>query len=87
MSVVAGKSEVLASMRKIRLEAFEISDLKARVYGLAGITVGSSAISGSYQDEGSVFDISGKFRFTRLYVRADGEWRMVAAHVSEMVAE
>jgi ketosteroid isomerase-like protein len=65
----------------LRLTRLEPADEEIRLYGnVAVVTVGVT-LAGTYA--GATF--TGPFRFTRVwYKRAEG-WRVVAAHVSEVV--
>lgn len=83
MGAVANKKMVLASLSNFALKSFDIEDLQARVYGDAGVTTGRSELKGRYKDQNNDVDVSGSYRFSRMYIKRQGEWRMVAAHVSD----
>ncbi len=55
------------------------ADVRIRRYGEAAVVTGSSVQSGIGAD-GAPF--SGRFRFTRVWVRRNGLWVMVASHSS-----
>jgi ketosteroid isomerase-like protein len=61
------------------------ADVRVRRYGDAAVVTGASVQSGIGAD-GAPF--SGRFRFTRVWVRRNGVWVMVASHSSrEATAE
>jgi ketosteroid isomerase-like protein len=55
------------------------ADVRVQVYGDAAVITGASVQSGIGAD-GQPF--SGRFRFTRVWVRQEGHWVMVASHSS-----
>jgi ketosteroid isomerase-like protein len=61
-------------------DSFTDSDVKARVYGDTGVIVGRSDIKGKVQGQ----DITGPYRFTRLYVRREGRWQMAAEQLTRI---
>ncbi len=79
---VKNKTETLAKFLALVDEAhFDYiinSDVEARIYGEAAIVTGAQAQKGRYGGR----EISGRYRFTSVYVRRDGCWRCVAQHAS-----
>lgn len=61
---------------------FKVDDAKVRIYGDAAIVVGLGSIKGHLGKD----DLSGKYSWTDVFVKQNGAWRMVAAHVT-MVAK
>ena len=57
-------------------------DVKVRTYGDTAIVTGVSVQSGT--SNGQTF--GGRFRFTRVWVRVQGTWRMAASHSSRVEA-
>ena len=55
-------------------------DVRLRRYGDTAVVTGTSIQSGL----GNGQPWSGRFRFTRVWVRRDGVWRMVASHSSRI---
>jgi ketosteroid isomerase-like protein len=55
-------------------------DVKARLYGDTAVVTGTSIQSGI--SDGKPW--SGKFRFTRTWVRRDGNWMIVSSHSSRI---
>jgi uncharacterized protein (TIGR02246 family) len=65
----------------LKLESQTLDNVNVRVYGDAAIVTGLATLKG--QDKGR--DINGQFRFTRVYVKRNGQWQLVAAHNSRVV--
>ena len=78
---VMSKSEVLGFARsgRMKFQRYQTSDLKVRVYGDAAV------VSGRLQRTRTMGDktVNDDWRFTKLYVRRDGGWQVVAFHASE----
>jgi ketosteroid isomerase-like protein len=76
------KADLLA-MRKsgtIRFSQLDLSDLKVRVYGDTAVVTSRAEVSGS---NGGT-DISGRYRYTRVYTRRNGQWRIVSFEASRI---
>jgi ketosteroid isomerase-like protein len=58
----------------------KIDSLKVRVYGDSAVVNGVGTLKGRYKDE----DMSGQYSWTDVFVKRDGEWKAVAAHVTAM---
>ena len=58
----------------IKLTSNKLSDLKVRVYGDTAVVTGRSDAEGT---NGGV-SMNGPVRFTRVYVKKDGQWQSVA---------
>ena len=78
---VMSKSEVLGFARsgRMKFQRYQTSDLKVRVYGDAAV------VSGRLQRTRTLGDktVNDDWRFTKLYVRREGRWQVVAFHASE----
>ena len=79
---VMDKSESLAFVRsgKMRFQVYKTSDLRIRVYRDAALVTGQlertrSANRGEFEDD---------WRFTKVYVRRQGRWQVVAWHGSHV---
>lgn len=57
---------------------FKIEDLNIRTYGDTGIVVGTASIKANQGKQ----DVSGKYCFTDVFVRQNGEWKAVSGHVT-----
>jgi ketosteroid isomerase-like protein len=77
------KEQALDSLRAGRMHftSLEISDRKVRFYGATALVTSVADIQGS-TSEG---EISGSYRYTRVYVRnAAGAWKIVSFEVSKI---
>lgn len=79
---VQTKAEYLAELktRTRANQAIRNEDVRTRIYAETGVVTGTSVQSGVTNGQ----PFSGRFRFTRVWVRRDGAWRMVASHSSRL---
>jgi len=80
--LVRNKAEVIADLKSgaIKYESMTHDDVKIRVYGNTVVVIGLDSVKGV--DKGQ--DISGRRRFTRVWVKQDGRWRLVANHTTRV---
>ena len=73
---VQDKTAVLDSFKsgERKIENIQLEDTKVRVYGNSAVVTGTSNIKGTYKGQ----DISGKYRYTRVYVKQNGKWKTAA---------
>jgi ketosteroid isomerase-like protein len=78
---VMTKADVLRFARSGRMKFlhYETSDLRVRVYGNAAVVTGRLQRTRSLNGN----EISDDWRFTKIYVRQSGKWRVVSFHASE----
>lgn len=62
-------------------QAIRNEDVEVRIHGDTGVVTGTSVQAGVTGGQ----PFSGRFRFTRVWVRRDEGWRMVASHSSRVV--
>ncbi len=77
------KQEVLANMRahRVHFTTLLLSDRKVRFYGKTALVTSQAEVEGT-TPEG---DISGDFRYTRVYVRdSQGRWKIVSFESSKI---
>lgn len=72
------KAELLADVKSgaLVLESSTISEMKTKVHGDAAVVTYITTDKGKYKGQ----DISGRFRWTDVFVRQGGSWRLVAGH-------
>lgn len=77
---VRNKAQLMVDYKSgaMKVESQSFDDVIVRVYGDSAIVTGQTTQKG--QDKGQ--DISGRFRFTRVYVKRSGQWQIVAGHNS-----
>ncbi|MDR3751537.1 MAG: nuclear transport factor 2 family protein [Terracidiphilus sp.] len=78
------RDQVLANLRTKRthITSLEVSDRKVRFYGTTAVVTSLALVQGT-NSEG---EVSGSFRYTRVYVRdAHGEWKIVSFEASRIL--
>jgi ketosteroid isomerase-like protein len=77
---VMDKSESLDFVRsgKMKFQTYKTSDIRIRVYGDAAVVTGQLERSRS----GNRGEFEEDWRFTKVYVRQSGKWKVVAWHGS-----
>jgi ketosteroid isomerase-like protein len=73
-----GKAEILAELTAgvLKFEQMRFEDLEVRVHTDVAVVAGL-AITAGQSPQGP---ITGRFRYTRVYVRKQAEWKLVAFH-------
>ena len=66
----------------LRFQSITTDGIRVRVYGNAAVETGLSTMNG--QDKGNA--VPHDTRFTRVWVRQHGRWRLVANHYSSIVS-
>jgi ketosteroid isomerase-like protein len=64
----------------LHITQLDLSDIKVRVYGDTAVVTSKADVVGKNGDR----DISGKFRYTRVYSNRLGEWRIVSFEASRI---
>ena len=75
--ILQSKEQALAGLRSgiLRFNSLDVSDRKIRVYGTTALVISRAEVKGT----GPEGDMSGSYRYTRVYVRdARGVWRIVS---------
>lgn len=82
---VRTKPQVLADFTShdLKFQSITIDDVRFRVYGNTVVETGRSIMVG--QDKGKV--VPRDNRFTRVWVKQQGRWRLVANHYSTLVVQ
>jgi ketosteroid isomerase-like protein len=78
------KAQLLADVKSgsLVLESSDISDMKVRVHGDAAVVTYITTDKGRYKGQ----DISGRFRWTDVFVRHGGAWQLVASQGTPIAA-
>lgn len=66
----------------LRFQSITTDDVRVRVYGNAAVETGRSTMDG--QDKGKT--VPHDTRFTRVWIKQQGRWRLVANHYSSIVS-
>jgi hypothetical protein len=77
---VQNKAQAMADLKSgdLKLQAATLDNAKVQVYGDTAIVTYSSNDKGTYKGK----DISGKSRWTDVFVTQNGRWQVVASHGS-----
>ena len=75
---VVTKAQEMASFKAgdTKFESFNTEDVRVRIYGDTAVVTGRAMIKG--QSKGQ--DISGEYRYTRVYAKPHEDWQIVASH-------
>jgi len=79
-AVVRTKAQMVSAYESgsIKYESSKFDEIKVQAYGDTAVVTGRQALKG--QDSGK--DLSGQFRYTRVYVKRDGRSQLVATQVT-----
>jgi ketosteroid isomerase-like protein len=82
---VQTKAQLLGDVKSgdLVLESSSISDMKVSVHGDAAVVTYATTDKGKYKKQ----DISGRFRWTDVFVRRGGEWKLVAGQGTPIAAQ
>ena len=74
---VENKAQAIADLKSgdLKLQSASLDDAKVQVYGNAAVVTYSSNDKGTYKGK----DISGKTRWTDVFVNRNGRWQLVAS--------
>lgn len=81
--ILQSKEQALAGLRSgaTRFSSLDLSDRKIRLYGTTALVTSRAEVKGS----GPEGDMSGSYRYTRVYVRDPrGVWRIVSFEASKI---
>jgi ketosteroid isomerase-like protein len=78
---IQNKTQELAGLKADvpRFVSFDTDEVEVHVYGDAAITTGRESLSVLYENQ----EVSGQFRYTRVYVRRQRRWVLAASHTSK----
>lgn len=78
--MVHTREEDLAIARSgdLKIESINIDEMKVRVYGDTAVVTGQSTVKGAFKTQ----DISGKYRWTDVFVKRNGKWQLVNAQLT-----
>lgn len=73
---VRNKADILADLRSgtLKFDKLEFDDIRVRLYGDTAVATGRATTKG----RGPTGEISGLFRYTRVYVRRAGRWQLAS---------
>lgn len=77
------RDQAISSLRNgaLKLTSLSVSDRKVRIYGVTAVVTSQAELTGSRDAD----SISGKYRYTRVYVRnGQGQWKIVSFEASRV---
>ena len=79
------KADVLAMHRSgdLKFAQLNLSDLKIRVYGDTAVVTSKADVTGTRDGR----DISGRYRYTRVYSNRGGQWKIVSFEASRVAGD
>lgn len=79
---IENKAQAVAqrSAGTVRITKLNLSDIHIRIYGDTAVVTSVANITGINGDS----DISGKYRYTRVYTRRHGSWKIVSFEASRI---
>ena len=79
------KADELATRRSgsLHITELDLSDIKIRIYGDTAVVTSKAELVGKKGDR----DISGRYRYTRVYSNRAGQWRIVSFEASRVSGE
>ena len=79
---IENKAQAVAQQRAgtVRITKLDLSDIHVRVYGNTAVVTSVADLVGSNGDS----DISGRYRYTRVYTRKSGKWKIVSFEASRI---
>ena len=79
---VSNKAQSVADLKSgdLKFESATLDDAKVSVYGDTALVTFASEDKGTYKGK----DISGKTRWTDVFVKRNGKWQIVASHGSRI---
>lgn len=82
---VRTKAQVIADFTSgdLRFQSITTDDVQVRVYGNTAVETGRSTMIG--QDKGKV--VPRDNRFTRVWIKQEGHWRLVSNHYSSLITQ
>ena len=81
-AVVRTKAQMVSAYDSgsLKYESVKFDEIKVHAYGDTAVVTGRQTLKG--QDNGK--DLSGQFRYTRVYVKQQGRWQLVATQTGRI---
>ena len=75
---VMDKARSIADLKSgdLKFESSKIEDMKVKLYGDTAIVTYATTDKGSYKGK----DLSGRYRWTDVFIKRNGNWQLVAGH-------
>jgi ketosteroid isomerase-like protein len=79
----AGGVQERGDTRGPKIESIQSEDVQVRVHGDTAILIGRANVKGRFPDGP---DITGPYRYMRVFVKQQGQWRLVATQITRIDA-
>jgi ketosteroid isomerase-like protein len=79
--LLATKTQSLANVKNFKFESIDTDDVQVNVHGDTGLVTGRALVKGKMGTQ----DISGQYRYTRVYTKENGRWRAVSFQLTPIV--
>jgi hypothetical protein len=80
---IVGKNMMTNFDEKLVNESIETDEIKVRVYDGTAVVTGRAIVKSRYDDR----DLSGRYRFTRVYLKREKQWRIIAYQATRIAEE
>ena len=82
---VMDKTRSIADLKSgdLKFESSKLEDMKVHVYGNAAIVTYATTDKGAYKGK----DLSGRYRWTDVFIKRGGSWQLVAGHGSRIAKQ
>ena len=88
LGMVITKAQAIAGAKNFKFESLTPDDVQVRVYGDAAVVTGRATVKGQLKTPAATMqDISGQYRYTRVYVKQEGQWRLVAHQMTPIAQQ
>ena len=83
VGTVANKARAIEGAKNAKFESIDLSDVRVQDYGNAAVLTGRATVKGRAGEQ----DISGQYRYIRVFVKQDGQWRLAAFQVTSIAQQ
>ena len=90
VGMIGTKADAIASSKNFKIASLDTDDVKVRVYGDAAVVTGRATLKAQLTTPAGAAqaqDISGQYRYTRVYVKQQGQWRLAAVHLGPIAQQ
>ena len=83
--MVEDKARTIADLKSgdLKFTSSKLDDMKVQSYGSTAVVTYGSTDQGSYKGK----DISGRFRWTDVFMKRNGQWKLISGHGSPLAAK
>lgn len=83
IGAVGDKRSAIANVKDYKFDSFNADEVQVRVQGDTAVVTGRAAVKGRIVGGPAAgTDISGQYRYTRVYAKDNGQWKVVSAQIT-----